>query len=359
MSASYLEGLLNQGKFGSNKATVRFEISKIKAQLDELQMQERLTNLFSKIENVRQLGYISQTDLEVELIKAAQLWVSIEGPVRDKIKLNVATYREKINNIEADFEPLNKKGYASEDDVSDMDSLRKIIDSCSLEISNFFSQTQNEIDPLLIDVKKIENRVLTIENWLNLVSTDRFKLKANESIIAAFAAKEVKDKMDGVLILTNQRIIFKRLPSQQNEGELVLDRSIDSVAKLTKGKVGLFKSEGLHIEFKSTSNTELIFSFKSGVEETDSVIRYFSLITSGEAETEIRSGFDKNMRRRFKELGIKYFPGVSFSSGICKECGTLVTTPIKTFQPEEGPITGLFSCPDCNKPFVIVLFQQQ
>jgi hypothetical protein len=239
-----------------------------------------------------------------------------------------------------------------------MNSLRKIIDSRKVEFSNFFAQTLKDIDPLLFDIKKIENKVLTIENWLSLASTDRFQAKENESLIAAFAAREVKGKTDGVLILTNQRIIFESLPSQQNEGGLVLDTSIDSVAKLTKGKAGLFKSEGLHIEFKGTSNTDLTFSFKSGQEETDSAIRYFSLIASGESERDIRSGIDENMSRHFKQLGIKYFPGVSFGSGMCKECGTLVTTPIKTFQPDEGPVTGLFSCPDCHKPFVVVLVQK-
>jgi len=357
-SASQLSNLLDHSEFGWHVGSLRIEIPKLTAQLDELQIQDRLTNLFSRIENVRQLGYRSQTNLEVDQTKAAELWMSIQPSVKEKIKSGVAIYRKKNSAIAADFDSLRKKRFASGEDMSDLKSLVKIFASLKAEVADFIGQVQRDTDPFPSLLRSIELRVSMVENALDLTSTASFRLKENEALLIALKAKDMNRKTDGVLTFTNQRIMYESLSTEKTERRILLDKPLDSVANIVKGKVGILAPEGLHVQFKTRSDPELKFATKSGGGEADLAVQYFDMITSGRTDEELKSGIDVDVRRRFKEVAIAHFPGVSFSSGRCKECGTAVSTPIKTYTIDGGTITGLFDCSSCHKPFVAVLARE-
>jgi hypothetical protein len=353
--ASNLESALGQAEFGHNKVSVFIEISKLKTQVDELPAQDLLMKLFSRIANIRQLGYKIQTNLETDHVKAAELWVSMEPSLKEKIESRVATYRKKAIALEADIKRLQKKKYASPDDISDLKSLKKSLPSFKAEVADFISQLQRDIDPLPSLLTSIEQRVSTAETALDLTSAASFKLKEDEALVIAVKAKDMNRKTDGVLTFTNKRMMYESLPTKKKERQLLLDKPVGSVAKITKGKVGFFAPEGLDIEFKTPSDRELKFSTKFGGGEADLAVQYFEVITSGKIDEELKSGVSVAVRRRFKELAALYFPSASFCHGTCRECGTVVSTPIKTFTLDGGPITGLFDCPECRKPFMVVL----
>ena len=329
--ASSLSNILDQAEFGYNISSLGIEISKLITQLDELQIQDRLTKLFSRTENTRRLGYRSQTNLEADQINAAELWVFAEPSVKEKTRSRVVAYREKTSAIEADMEPLRKKRIASEYDISNLKSLRKIAAALKAEVTDFVSQIERDTDSLLTLLTSLERRVSTVETSLDLTSTASFKLKEDEALLIALKAKDTNRKTDGVLTFTNLRLMYESLPTEKKERQLLLDKPVGSVTKITKGKVGTFGPEGFHVEFKTAGDPGLKFATKSGGGEADLAVQYFDMIISGMASEEVNSGGNVGVQRRFKELAVTYFPGVSFCSGSCKECGTVVSTPIKTY----------------------------
>ena len=353
--ASQLDSVLKQAEFGHNVASAFAEISKLKIQLEEVQMQDLVMNLFSRIANIRQLGYKIHTDLEADHIKAAELWVSTEPSVKEKIKSRVTTYRKKLSALEADIGRLQKKKYASPDDISEIKSIRKSLASFKAELADFNSQMQRDIDSLTSLLESIEQRVSTAETALDLTSAASFKLNKDEVLLVALTAKDRNRKADGVLTFTTKRIMFESLSTKKAERQLLLDKPIDSVAKITKGKVGFFAPEGLLVEFKTSSDSKLKFSTKIGSGEADLAVQYFEAVCSGKIDDELKSGVNVAVCRRFKEMAVMYFSRASFCHGTCRECGTVVSEPIKTYTLDGGPITGLFDCPECHKPFIAVL----
>ena len=231
----------------------------------------------------------------------------------------------------------------------------KEIAAYKAEVIDFISQIRGDLAPLPSLLESIEQRVSTAETALQLTSMAKFKLKEDEALLIALKAKDMNRKTDGVLTFTNQRIMFESLPIKKKERQLLLEKPVGSVAKITKGRLSMFEPESLCIEFKQPSHTKLKFGTTRDRGCADLAVQYFGSITSGKIDEELKSGVNVSTRRRFKELAAKYFAGASFCRGKCKECGTIVSTPMKTYTLDGGPTIGLFDCPKCHKPFRVVL----
>lgn len=333
------------------------EVSKLTPWLYELQIEARLTRMFSRIETIRQLNYRSQISLEVDQIKAAELWVSIEPSVKEKIESRVVTYQKEVKALAAGVDSNYTSGRAPQGDKDKHDLLEKQIAAYKAEVADFIGQIRRDLAPLPSLLTSIEQRVSMAETALDLTSMASFKLKEDEALLIALKAKNMNRKTDGILTFTNKRIIYESLPPKKTERQLLLDKPVGLVAKITKGKVGTFFPEGLLVEFKTPSDPELKFATKFRG-EADLAVQYFDMIASGKIDEELKSGINVAVRRRFKELAAMYFPGASFCRGKCKECGTVVSTPIKTYILDGGPIMGLFNCPKCHKPFRVVLARE-
>jgi hypothetical protein len=337
---------------------MRGELSRLPLAFDELRIEYRLTKLFSRIENIRQLNYRSQTNLEDDQIKAAELWMSIEPSFKEKIKSGIDTCRVRTKFMETELEPLSKSPDMFDGDLGVLDPLKKEIDAYKAEANEFIAQIRQDLTPLPSLLESIEQRVSTVEIALDLTSKASFKLKEDEALLIALKAKDMHRKTDGILTFTNQRMMFESLPTKKTERQLLLEKPVGLVAKIAKGKVGMFEPEGLCVEFKQPNDPKLKFGTTLNRGCADLAVQYFDIITSGKIDEELKSGVNVALRHRFKELATKHFPDVSFCRGTCKECGTVVSAPMKTYTLDGGPIIGLFNCPKCHKPFRAVLARE-
>jgi hypothetical protein len=311
-------------------------VHKFVPQLDELQIDDRLKKLFSRIENIRQLNYRGQTNLEADQIKAVELWASIEPSVKEKIESGVETYRKETKALELELDWCTTSASEPQGDSGKLATLEKWVDAYKAKVTFFIGQTKCYIVNLLSLLVSIEQRVSTAETALDLTSMASFKLKEDEALIIALKAKDMNKKIEGLLIFTNQRMIYESVTSKKTERQLLLERPVSSVAKITQDSVGMFEPEGLYVEFKQPSDPKLKLATKFHGGEADLAVQYFGMIVSGQIDDELKSGISVTVRKRFKELAASYFPGDSFCFGRCKECGTVVSSLIKNIQWMEG-----------------------
>jgi DNA-directed RNA polymerase subunit RPC12/RpoP len=152
----------------------------------------------------------------------------------------------------------------------------------------------------------------------------------------------MNEKTEGVLTLTNQRIIFESekeivlkktffiATEKKKERTTVLERPIGSVSKIIRGRVGLLAGAGLFIDFKQ-GDPQLKLDTKS--EEADRIIRFHSLITSGQIDEELKKVKpveQKNVEKRViscPKCGAPYTDEIYRGQLTiqCKYCGTAIS----------------------------------
>ena len=381
--------MLRQVAYNAKLVAIGSGVYKLTPQLNELQIDDRLKKLFSRIAIIRQLNYRSQTSLEADLIKGAELWASVEPSLKEKIVSGVETYRKETKALYEETSSGHMGAAAIEADLKSLDPLERQANAFKAKVTDFIGQTQRYLVNLLSLVQSIEQRVTTAETSIDLTSAASFKLKEDEALILALKAKDVDKKIEGLLTFTNQRLIYEKVPyispgaspkDQERlraERQLLLERPFSSVANVTKGKVGFLEPFGLYVEFKQPGDPKLRLAVKAEVpmgslagasiserasaggnlkeRYADLAVQYFGTITSGHTDEELKTGVSDPVCERFKELARPYFPGDSFCFGRCKECGKVVSQPIKKWTMEGGPEMGIFDCPTCKKPFREVL----
>jgi DNA-directed RNA polymerase subunit RPC12/RpoP len=170
------------------------------------------------------------------------------------------------------------------------------INTVRVLVYDFGARINGEMAQLESILNPLEQGIMTAEEVVKLTSAASFQWKAGETPVVASHAKDMNEKTDGVLTLTNQRIIYESekeivlkktffiATEKKKERITILERPIGSVSKIIRGRVGLLAGAGLFIDFKQ-GDPQLKLDTKS--EEADRIIRFHSLITSGQIDEEL------------------------------------------------------------------------
>lgn len=355
------------------------EVSRITGQLNDTEAlypligcQSRIERLFARIASIRQLNYRSQTKLEADQIKAVELWASISPFLKGEVKRKVAIIRLEDSALRLEIEACRNTPGVYLGDINSLTFLKKKISDYKSRVTDLSNHIQQYLAPLENGLSSLEQRVFTAEFVINLTSKASFKLKEDETPIIAVKAKDMNAKIGVLLTLTNKRMICESVSTGKTERQLLFEKPVRSVDKIAKGKLGLFAGEGLHVEFKQPSDPKLKLDMEG--EDADLVVHYFNMITSGQIDEEIKSGINVTLCEHFEELARSWAEAEEIARkeepkekesekeahedrkiGKCRECGTVVSEPIKKWTMEGGLEIGLFDCPTCKKFFREIL----
>jgi hypothetical protein len=344
------------------------EVSKLALQLNDAEnlysTKSRLTKLFSSVANIRKLNYNLQTNLETDLIKAVELWIPLESSLKDEVGKRAESIRMENSSLPIQIEARRGTSEYYSGDIRSLDPLNKRVSAhkkCVNDLSNYVNQS---LSTLFGCLQSLEMRATTAENAINLTSTASFKLKENEVPVIAMRARDMDKKIKVLLTFTSQRVIYESI-DEKTERQLLFEKPADSVNRVTKGRVGLLAGEGIYVEFKQPSESRLKLDTEG--EDANLAVQYFKMITSGQIDSELKSGISVTVRERFKELTRSYVDSEEIAEadrniGKCPECETVVRTPMKTWTMTGGLEKlelGLFDCPKCHKPFRVVLSKKK
>ncbi len=254
---------------------------------------DTISKLPARIAAVRQMNYRIQTNFEGDQGTAAQRWAEIGPSVKTEASSRAGTIKMELNNLERD---INSRRISASYDLVGLSGLDLRINTLRTLVYDFSSRIDWEMVPLESILTPLEQGVSNAEEVVKITSTASFQWKEGETPVVAVHAKDMNAKMEGILTLTNQRIIYEGekeiilkktlfiVTEKKIERTPILERPIGSISKITKGRVGLLAGAGLFIEFKQ-GDSELKLDTKS--EEADRVLKYHGLITSGQVDEEL------------------------------------------------------------------------
>ncbi len=257
------------------------QISSLQSRLNSLEDETRLTKvrdavealqtiingLGQQISGLRSRGYVFGRDLETRAANFSSQWTQAAPNVTNQID-------QQSNRLQAALAPLRTRTNelaAASNGISAAQNILNQLDpqvaSLESQVSAAESQIHSMVDGLQNQVSDFDGQLKKIDWMLTQLAEASFRLLATEAGVMAVKAvwvkggKEQKDDPDGVLYLTDQRLIFEEKEEVAKEKvlfiatkkekvqKLLLNAPVTTVESITTSKQGLLKNED-HIEIR-------------------------------------------------------------------------------------------------------------
>jgi ribosomal protein S27AE len=251
------------------------EVNALKTKINSLQDGVRLTKARDAIEDIqttinnmqqyiltlRSKGYVYEKSLETQAADFARQWAKILPNVQQQINLQSAPLSASLRAIEVQLPRLSTM-------LNNPNAARPILNNLQTSVNSLESNTSSVertingmYDNLNNQVQKLVRHLNDIEWMLTQISEASFKLMPNEAGIMAVKSewwkngKEQKDDPEGVLFLTDQRLIFEQkeeiatkkilfiATEKQKIQSLLLDIPVALVEEIKTSKLGMLKNE--------------------------------------------------------------------------------------------------------------------
>jgi predicted nucleic acid-binding Zn-ribbon protein len=233
-------------------------------------LQTKVNGMTQRIANLRQKGYFFEKELENQAAAFAQQWTALYPSINQQINTQSANLQASIRPIEMQMTQLNSllnNPAAARPVLSSVQSnismLEDKVSAAERTINGMYNQFDNQ-------VYQASKHLDEIEYMLTNLAEATFQLLPTEGGIAAVKAvwcktgKEQKDDPEGVLYLTDQRIIFEQkeevvtkkvlfvATEKQKVQNLLVEAPTALLDAVTTSKGGMLKNED-HIEIRFQS----------------------------------------------------------------------------------------------------------
>jgi len=231
---------------------VRSEIRRLSSDASDLRKKVKLSDLRDEIEDLqsdvegmpqrikslRAQGYVFEADLEDQAIDFEKRWAGIAPSVQQEVE-------REARNLERAFRPLESKitelaGARGAPAAlrprasrlkSEIEAMEDKVEAAERSIRGSYDRFQDE-------VQKVKSHLSSLEWMLNEFSEASFELLATEGAVKAVKAvwakdgKERKDDPEGVLYLTDQRLLFEQKEKIATKKVLFIATKKELVQKL-------------------------------------------------------------------------------------------------------------------------------
>ncbi len=180
---------------------------------DAAQLDAALNRVLDLLESARDKGYTYQKDLEEIAYAASSQWQTISPQVQTAVQQKSTYLQGRVAPLAGQVQLLNN---TFGNPMAATNLLRSAQSQANLlldEASRAASEIENLYNDLETDAYQLETRLTQIHWALDQLAQASFQLEKNENLYMAVAArwdKEGKDDPEGILYLTNKRLIFER-----------------------------------------------------------------------------------------------------------------------------------------------------
>ncbi len=230
-------------------------------------LNERVNKVVSLLESAREQGYAYQGDLDDMAYQAVSAWQGVYPQVTQEIPQRAAALQARLSTLSTPVAQLNRV-------LSNPATARRPLQQVETQVN----QLENEADAaraaLQARYSDIEAQVSSLESRLNKIhwalkqlEEAKFSLERGEDLVMAVRArwdKEGKDDPEGVLYLSNKRLIFERKEKLARKKvlfitvdselvqEVLIDQPVSTIKEVKAVHKGLFGHQDfLHLRFNA------------------------------------------------------------------------------------------------------------
>ena len=255
-----------QSKINSLQESVR--LAKTRDAVGDLQT--NVNGMAQRIANLRARGYVFEKDLEGQAQTFVESWALLYSNLNSQINMQSTTLMNALRPIEMQMPQLAAAASNPAAARGLLNSLRAAGDQLESKVSAAERTIDGMYDQFSNQVSTAARHLDDIEYLVTQLAEASFQLLPTEGGIAAVKAvwcksgKEQKGDPEGVLYLTDKRIIFEQkeeiatkkvlfvVTEKQKVQNLQLEAPVALVEKVDTSRQGLLKNED-HIEIRFVS----------------------------------------------------------------------------------------------------------
>lgn len=201
-------------------------------------LQTRIANLPAKVKDLRARGYPFEKGLESKASDFAAQWATMQARVLAEIGQQAMILERALGPVEEDLRRLVAQ--ASMPGVAQplLGQVKSAVSTLESKVSAASSSIYGMYDDLQVQVQGVFNHLQQIEWALKQVAEATFQLVPTEAPIMAVKAtwvkgdKEDKDDPQGMLYLTDQRLLFEQKQELATKKVLFITTQKEKVQQL-------------------------------------------------------------------------------------------------------------------------------
>lgn len=250
-------------------------LNKVRDALEDFSTQ--VQGLPARIQALRARGYAFEKDLESRAAEFASQWTSLQPPVAAAINQQATSLQFALRPLEAQINQLGavKSNVAAARPL--LSGLETGIETLEDKVSAAERQIGGMYDTFKSQVNTLESHIGQLEWMHSQLAEAKFTLLPTESGLMAVKAvwcpnvKENKDDPEGVLYLTDQRLIFERkeevatkkilfiTTAKEKVQEVKWEAPVALIEEIKPTKQGLLKNEDhLDLRFGEGASLETV-----------------------------------------------------------------------------------------------------
>jgi len=233
-------------------------------------VQTTVNGMVQRIANLRQNGYVFEQELEDQAANFAAQWAALYPSIQQQLNAQSTTLMNSLRNIDNQMAQLNAQRGNPGMAQSLIGTIEGNVTNMKSQISAAERTVGGMYDQFNAQVYKVSTHLNQIEQMLKDFASATFQLLPTEGPLMTVKAvyspsgKEQKDDPEGVLFITDQRILFEQkeevvtkkvlfvATEKETVQKLLWEAPVSLVENVKTSKQGLMKNED-HIDIQFAS----------------------------------------------------------------------------------------------------------
>ncbi len=237
-------------------------------QADVAELDKDLNHALNLLESARDKGYTYQKDLEDIAYQAADQWQPIRDKVLTDTEQQAQSFQSRLSPLNVQVQRLNASLGNLTAATSLLGSTHTQVNTLLNDVSNIAQNIRNSYGEIESQVYQLTSRLTTIHWALGQLAEAKFKLGDGEDLVMAVPARwdqEGDDDPEGVLYLSNKRLVFERKEkvatkkvlfvavAKELVQEVQIDQSLSNIKGVKAVNKGLFGHQDfIEVQFSDT-----------------------------------------------------------------------------------------------------------
>jgi predicted nucleic acid-binding Zn-ribbon protein len=270
---------------------------------DLANLDSTINHILNLLESAREKGYVYQSDMEDIAYAAVDRWQSVRNQVEDAVFQQTRLAQSSLDDLNPHIRRLNANLRNPASASSALKAVQNQANQILWDLQQAENTIENHYDDIEGDVRALNSRLTTVHWALDQLKEADFGLEDDEELVMAVSNrwdKEGKDDPEGVLFLTNQRLIFERkekiatkkilfvTTSSELVQEVVFSQKLENITNIKAQSKGVFGHQDfMEIEFDGGLGT---ISLHINGQDSNNWVNLIQRVKSGEIENERTSG---------------------------------------------------------------------
>lgn len=295
-------------------ADISTDVNSLQTSLENLERRSQFPDVFNDLqrldgvleqvvellESARERGYRYQADMEEIAYRAAGAWESVRTRVFEQAQSQAVAVSQRLNGLNPNIQRLNNALGVPHAAATHIRNTKSAVNVMLNEIERVEDELERQYGDIDADLIELNSRLKDIHWALEQLDEAGFKLSNGEDLVMAVKARwdqEGKDDPEGVLYLSDRRLLFERkekvatkkilfiTTASELVQEVLIDKPAAEIENVRSDNKGLFGHQDfIFVSFSDSKPGEIPFHING--QDSKKWLAWIEDVRSGEIKSQ-------------------------------------------------------------------------